>query len=236
MNARILRRAALLLGIVTPAWLMAQAPAPSAITPENAPAARARAKELRDTAQKRFAADKADCNTRVMAIGCLSAAQERRAESVREAEALQKEAARVEREARQAKVTDKEARRAAEEPADRARDQAAVTRFRESEAQRAAERERRAAEERGTLESRRAQVAAEQAAKQRKAEEHRREDAARAAGAPERARKRAERERKYAERAVKIDERKRDYARTLKRREADKAAAEAKAEPPAVKK
>ena len=77
MAYRIRSTLGCLLWLVTAA--MAGESPPPAITAENAPAARARAKEMRESAQKRFEADKADCNTRMLAIGCMTVAQERRA-------------------------------------------------------------------------------------------------------------------------------------------------------------
>jgi hypothetical protein len=89
-----------LLWLLLSAATMAQEPPPAGLSVDTAPAARARAKEIRAAAERRFQADKADCNTRMLALGCLTTAQDRRAASVQEAEALQKEASRVEREAR----------------------------------------------------------------------------------------------------------------------------------------
>ena len=199
----------------------------SPITAETAPAAKARAKEIRAAAQKRYEAEKAECNTRMIAIGCLSAAQDRRAESVKQAEALQLGANRVERAAREAKLAEKEARRAAREKEEASVRPGHEASFREQEAQRAAQREKRLADEQAKLENQRGKVAAEREAKLRQIDERRREDARRAAAAPENARKRAERERKHAEKVKKIDQRQRDYAEKLKYREAQKSADEA---------
>ncbi|MBI5109304.1 MAG: hypothetical protein HZA62_11205 [Rhodocyclales bacterium] len=204
-----------------------EAPVPR-ITADNAPAAKARAKEIRTAAQQRFESDKADCNTRMLAIGCLSAAQDRRAESVRQAEAIQREANRAERDAREAKLAEKEARRAAREKDDEGGRPVAEANYREQGAKRAAEREARQAAEQARLDSQRSRVAAEREAKQRKIEERRLEDARRAAAAPENARKAAERKRKHAEKVHKIEQRQRDYAEKLKYREAEKAAEEAR--------
>ncbi len=199
-----------------------------AITADNAPAAKARAKEIRAAAQQRFEADKADCNTRMLAIGCLSAAQDRRAESVRQAEAIHLEAIRAERDAREAKLAEKEARRAAKDKDDEVGRPVAEANYRGQEAQRAAEREKRQADEQAKLEIQRGKVAAEREAKLRKIEERRLEDAKRAAASPENARKAAERKRKHAEKVQKIEQRQRDYAEKLKYREAEKAAEEAR--------
>ncbi len=207
---------------------MAQdAPVP-AITADNAPAAKARAKEIRAAAQQRFEADKADCNTRMLAIGCLSAAQDRRAESVRQAEAMHREAIRAEREAREAKLAEKEARHVSRDKDDEVGRPVAEANYRGQEAQRAAEREKRQADEQAKLEIQRGKVAAEREARLRKIEERRLEDAGRAAAVPENARKRAERERKQAEKVKKIEQRQRDYAEKLKYRGAEQAAEEAR--------
>lgn len=220
--------------LASPGLMAQQTPAP--ITADNVPAAKARAKEIRAAAQARFTADKADCNTRLLAIGCISAAQDRLAESAREADAIQQEANRVEREARQAKLAEKQARRAAKDKDDEAGRPAAEPNYREAEAQRAAKREKRQADEQARLDSRRDKVAAERGAKLRKIEERRREDARRAAAAPENARKRAERERRYAEKVKTIEQRQRDYAEKLKVREAEKAAEETRRAEAAEKK
>ncbi len=199
-----------------------------AITADNAPAAKARAKEIRAAAQQRFEADKADCNTRMLAIGCLSAAQDRRAESVRQAEAMHREAIRAEREAREAKLAEKEARHVSRDKDDEVGRPVAEANYRGQEAQRAAEREKRQADEQAKLEIQRGKVAAEREARLRKIEERRLEDARRAAAVPENARKRAERERKQAEKVKKIEQRQRDYAEKLKYRGAEQAAEEAR--------
>ena len=135
--------------LASPGLMAQQAPAP--ITADNAPAAKARAKEIRAAAQARFNADKADCSTRMLAIGCISAAQDRLAESAREADAIQQEANRVEREARQAKLAEKEARRVERDKDDEAGRPAAEANFREQEAQRAAERATRREAEQSRL-------------------------------------------------------------------------------------
>ena len=95
MRSRLFLAMPLLL-LLAPASLRAQAVAPPpTITAESAVAERARAKAIRDAAERRYLADKADCNTRMIAIGCLTAAQERRAAAGREAEAIRKESHRV---------------------------------------------------------------------------------------------------------------------------------------------
>jgi hypothetical protein len=213
--------------LMSPALMAQDAPVP-AITADNAPAAKARAKEIRAAAQQRFEADKADCNTRMLAIGCLSAAQDRRAESVRQAEAMHREAIRAEREAREAKLAEKEARHVSRDKDDEVGRPVAEANYRGQEAQRAAEREKRQADEQAKLEIQRGKVAAEREARLRKIEERRLEDARRAAAVPENARKRAERERKQAEKVKKIEQRQRDYAEKLKYRGAEQAAEEAR--------
>jgi hypothetical protein len=213
--------------LMSPALMAQDAPVP-AITADNAPAAMARAKEIRTAAQQRFEADKADCNTRMLAIGCLSAAQDRRAESVRQAEAMHREAIRAEREAREAKLAEKEARHVSRDKDDEVGRPVAEANYRGQEAQRAAEREKRQADEQAKLEIQRGKVAAEREARLRKIEERRLEDARRAAAVPENARKRAERERKQAEKVKKIEQRQRDYAEKLKYRGAEQAAEEAR--------
>ena len=172
-------------------WAPAQAAEPPTLSVEEARAQRARGKSLKAEADARYEAEKAECQARMIAVGCMSSAKERHAAAVGEADTLQREARRAEREARQRKVDAKEAQRAAEAPGREAAQQADVERYREREAQRAAERERRQADADATLEARRGKVAAERAAKLKKIEDKQRELAQHAARAPERAAKRA---------------------------------------------
>lgn len=210
------------------AWALAQTvEAPSPLSLDEARVQRAKGKALKDEAEARYEADKAACQGKVIAIGCMSSAKERRTAAVKEADALEREGRKAEREIHRQEVEAKAAQRAAEAPGLEARQKADVERYREKEAQRAAERERRQAEEAKKLESRRSKVAAERAAQQQKLAARSQEDAKRAEKAPENARKSAERKRQHAERVKKIDERSRQYAELLKRREAEEAAKKA---------
>lgn len=207
------------------AWAFAQiTDASSQLTLDQARAQRAKAKDLKAQARKTFEAEKKACQDKAIAIGCMSSAKDRRAESFRQADALEREGRMVEREALRQEVDKKAAKREAEAPGRQAREQADIERYRESEAKRVAERERRQAAEVARIESRRSKLAAEQAARQKKTEERRQKDAKLAAEAPEMARKKAERERKHAERVKKIDERKRKNAEQQRRWEAKQAA------------
>jgi hypothetical protein len=197
--------------------------APSSLTLKEAQAQRTRAKALKAGADKAYAADRKACQKQAIAIGCMSAAKERRSELTRQADVLEREARAVELEARRREVEAKAAKREAAAPVREAKQQTDAERYRESEAKRAAERERRRAEEPEKLESRRAKVAAEQAARERKVEKQQKLDAKRAADAEDRARKKAEGERQHEERVRKIEERKQNYAEKLKRREAKQA-------------
>jgi hypothetical protein len=228
---QIRKRLALVL-LLFQGWALAQTTEPPTLSIEEARAQRARGKSLKTEAEARYEAEKAECQGKLIAIGCVGSAKDRHALAVREAEALERGGREAERELRRRELEEKEARRAAEAPARAAREQADAARYREKEGQRAAERERRQTEDLGKQDTRRSELAAERAAKLKKIEDKRQEEARHAARAPERAAKRAERERQHRERAKKIDERKQQYAETLKRREADEAAK--KAVPPAA--
>ncbi len=200
------------------------ADAPPPLSLDEARVQRATGKALKDEAETRYEADKAACQGKVIAIGCMSSAKERRTAAVKEADALERGGRKAEREIHRQEVEAKAAQRAAEAPGLEARQKADVERYREKEAQRAVERERRQAEESKNLESRRSKAAAERAAQQQKLAARSQEDAKRAEKAPANASKKAERERQHAERVKKIDERSRQYAELLKRREAEEAA------------
>ena len=228
---QIRKRLALVL-LLFQGWALAQTTEPPTLSADEARAQRARGKSLKAEAEARYEAEKAECQGKLIAVGCASSAKDRHVVAVREAEALERGGREAERELRRRELEEKEARRAAEAPARAAREQADAARYREKEGQRTAERERRQTEDLAKQETRRRQLAAERAAKLKKIEDKRQEEARHAARAPERAAKRAEREGRYRERAKKIDERKQRYAETLKRREADEAAK--KAVPPAA--
>ena len=228
---QIRKRLALVL-LLFQGWALAQTTEPPTLSADEARAQRARGKSLKAEAEARYEAEKAECQGKLIAVGCASSAKDRHVVAVREAEALERGGREAERELRRRELEEKEARRAAEAPARAAREQADAARYREKEGQRTAERERRQTEDLAKQETRRRQLAAERAAKLKKIEDKRQEEARHAARAPERAAQRAERERRYRERAKKIDERKQRYAETLKRREADEAAK--KAVPPAA--
>lgn len=183
---------------------------------------RAKGKALGAEAEARYAAEKAICQNKAIAIGCMSSAKDRHTEAVKAATALEREGRAVERELHRQEVEAKAAKRAAEAPAAEARQQADIERYRDKEAQRAAERERSRAEEAAKLETRRSKAAADRAAQQSRIEARRAEDAKRAAKAPENVRKRAEREKQHAEQVKKIDERARNYAELLRRREEER--------------
>jgi colicin import membrane protein len=219
----------LALGLIfSQTWASAQtADAPSSLSLDQARQQRVRAQALKDSAENTFAAEKAVCKSKAIAINCLSSARERRAVAVREANALESEGRKVEREARNREIEAKAAKRAAEAPALEAKERADAEGYRDREARRAVERKRKQAEEATKLETRRAEVAAKRAAQEKRLEARRVEDARRAARAPELAKRRAEREKEHAERVRKIDERKRNYADLLKKREVEAAAKKA---------
>jgi hypothetical protein len=205
------------------------ADAPSPLSLDEARAQRARGKALKVEAEKTYQSEKAVCQSKAIAINCMSSAKEKRIEAVRSAEAIEREGHKAEREAHKREVDAKAAKRAVEAPGREAKEQADVERYRDKEIQKAADRERNLTEEAAKLESRRSKLAAEKAARQKRVEEQSKEDAKRAAKAPENARKRAEREKDHADRVKKIDERARQYDELLKRRKADEVARQAAA-------
>jgi len=198
------------------------------ITPDTAAVARERADAMREEAERRFQKEKAECSTRMIAIGCLSAAQERRSEAGREADAIRAESFRVEREARKSEFAEKEARRAVEARQREEREAQRAAKYREDEAKRAQERERRSEDAAAELESRRGKAGAGREDQLRALEERQREQARRAEAAKDNARKRAERLRQHDLKVREIEQRKRDYEYKLKARQAEKAAEEAR--------
>ena len=207
------------------AWAAAQTTdAPSGLTLDQARAQRDKAKTMKVQARKTYDADVKVCQSKAIAIGCMSSAKDRRAETFKQADALELEGRTVERETLRREAEAKAAKREAEALGRQAKEQADTERYRENEARRAAEREKRQAEEPAKLESGRNKVAAEKAARERKLEERQKKDARQAAAAAERARKKAEDQQQHAERVKKIEERKRKYAEKEARREAKQAA------------
>jgi hypothetical protein len=214
---------------IAQAWSLVQAadapPALSmALSLEQARVQRVKAKTLKHEADALYEKEKVACQSKLMTISCQNSARERHIVAVRGAETMGREARTAEREIRQQEVAAKEAKRAAEAPANEVKQRADVERYREKEAQRAVEREKNLAEQATKLESRRSKASTEKAAREKKMEERRVEDAKRAEKAPENARKAAERKAQHAERMKKIDERVRKNAERRQRREADDAA------------
>jgi len=227
MHIRSLLALALML---TQAWAAAQTTdAPSGLTLDQARAQRDQAKTMKAQARKTYDTDVKACQSKAIAIGCVSSAKDRRAEIFKQADALELEGRTVERETLRREAEAKAAKREAEAPGREAKDQADAERFRENEARRATEREKRQAEEPAKLESRHDKVAAEKAARERKLEKQRKKDARQAEAAADRAREKAEKQEQQAERIKRIDERKRINAEQEKRRLAKQAAAESAA-------
>lgn len=225
MHIRIFLAVGLML---TQAWAVAQAPdAPSSLSLHEARAQRAKARTMKAQAKKTYDADVKVCQSKAIAIGCTSSAKDRRAETLKRADALELEGRTVERETLRREAAAKAAKREAEAPVRQARDQADAERFRDSEAKRAAERERRQAGESARLESHRRKLAADQAAHQKKLEKQQKDDIKREAAAADNVRRKAEGERQHEDRVRKIEERKRAYAEKLQRREAKQAAQQA---------
>jgi hypothetical protein len=145
MFIRILLAATLML---TQPWAAAQtADSPSQLTPDQARAQRAKARDMKEQARKTYEAEAKVCQSKAIAIGCMSSAKERRTETLKQADALELEGRTAEREASRREAEAKAAKREAEASKRQAKEPADAESYRKKEAERAAERERRQAEE-----------------------------------------------------------------------------------------
>ena len=97
MFIRILLAATL---IFTQPWAAAQtADSPSQLTPDQARAQRAKARDMKEQARKTYEVDVKACQGKAIAIGCMSSAKERRTETLQQADVLEREGRNAEREA-----------------------------------------------------------------------------------------------------------------------------------------
>ena len=132
------------------AGISAQTAAPP-LSLDDARAQRAKGKALKAEAEARYETERAECQSKLIAVSCMSTAKERHMHALREADALEREGRQAEREVHRLEVEAKAARRAAEAPGREAKQEADAERYREREAQRAAERERNLAAESAKL-------------------------------------------------------------------------------------
>ena len=158
----------------------AHAAPPVPRTLEEADAQRARASEMRSTAEKTLAAEQAACYQKFLVNSCLENAKRKYTNTVIEARKLDQPARDFQRDAKRTEVEAKEKQRAIDN-AQRATDQQQqAAEYRNKEAERAAERERKKAAKAEKAAAGRAKRAEEEAQRQKKNEERARRDAQRA--------------------------------------------------------
>lgn len=191
IHSLLVRSLSVLALLASPA-LWAQTAAPEVPVPqtlEQAAAQRARASQMVDEADKRYADEEAACYKKFLVNDCLADARKRQTDTVIESRKLDAPAREFEREAKRAEVEAKEAKRAAERPLRDADQKEQAETYRADEAAKAAEREKK-------IEAK----ALKAAEGRKKAEE---EQAKRLAKQQKRAKKDAERAAKKAEEAAK---------------------------------
>ena len=112
MFIRILLAAALMFA---QSWAVAQtADAPPRLTPDQARAQRAKARDMKEQARKTYEAEVKACQGKAIAIGCMSSAKERRTETLQQADALEREGRNAERDASRREAEAKAATRTAQ--------------------------------------------------------------------------------------------------------------------------
>lgn len=160
-------------------------------TLEQAAAQRERATQMVNEADRRYAADKAVCYTKILVNGCLADASKRHTDALIEARNVDIPARDFQREARRAEVEAKEAKREADRPIRDVEQKEQAEAFREDEATKTAEREKKiAAKEQQAAEGRQ-KLAEEQAKRQAKQQQREKRDAELAAKRAEKAAKAA---------------------------------------------
>ena len=157
-------------------WAQTQAPeVPQTL--EQAAAQRARAAQMVNEADKRYADEKAICYTKFLVNGCLADASKRHTDALIEARNVDIPARDFQREARRADVEAKEAKREADRPLREADQTKQGESYRADEAAKAAEREKKiAAKEQQAAEGRQ-KLAEEQAKRQAKQQQREKRDA-----------------------------------------------------------
>ncbi len=172
--------------------LWAQAPAPDVPqTLEQAAAQRARASQMVDEADKRYADEQAACYKKFLVNDCLVGARKRHTDAVIESRNLDAPAREFEREAKRADVEAKEAKRAADLPVRDADQKEQAEIFRADEAAKATEREKKIAAKAQKAAEGRKKTAEEQAKRLAKQQKRTKEDAERASKKAEEAAKAA---------------------------------------------
>ena len=193
MNIRRLLAHSLLIALPSlgaTAWAQ-NAAAPIPQTLEEANAQRARATQMRDTAEENFIAEQQACYAKFLVNSCLDEARKRHTDALIEARKLDAPAREFQREAHRAEVEAKAAQRAAEAPQREAEQKEQAENYRAEEAAKAAERERKIAAKAQQAAEGRQKAAAEQASRQAKLAKRAREDAERTARKAEEAKKAA---------------------------------------------
>ena len=146
-------------------------------TLEQAAAQRARAAQMVNEADKRYADEKAICYTKFLVNGCLADASKRHTDALIEARNVDIPARDFQREARRTDVEVKEAKREADRPVRDADQKEQAEGYRADEVAKAAEREKKiAAKEQQATETRQ-KLAEEQAKRQAKQQQREKRDA-----------------------------------------------------------
>lgn len=156
-------------------------PAPVPQTLEDADAQRARAVEMRRSADTLYTTDQAACYKKFLVSDCLAEAKKRHTQSLIDARNVESPARDFQRDVKRAEVAAKEAKRDAEQPARDADQKAHAESFRTDETAKAANRERKLTANAQKAEKGRQKTAAEQAKRHAKLEKRAKQDAERAA-------------------------------------------------------
>ena len=175
--------------LVSPAvWAQTQPPeVPQTL--EQATAQRARAAQMVNEADQRYADEKAICYTKFLVNGCLADASKRHTDALIDARNVDIPARNFQREARRTDVETKEAKREADRPLREAEQNEQADSYRADEAIKTAEREKKIAEKEKQAAEGRQKLAEEQARRQAKLQQREKRDAELAAKRAEKAAK-----------------------------------------------
>lgn len=176
-RSSLIRNLSALSLLVSPAlWAQTQAPeVPKTL--EQAAAQRARAAQMGNEADKRYADEKATCYTKFLVNACLADASKRHTDALIDARNLDIPARDFQREVRRADVEAKEAKREADRPLREAEQDEQAESYRADEASKAAERDKKIAEKEKQAAEGRQKLAEEQAKRQAKQQQREKRDA-----------------------------------------------------------
>lgn len=174
-----------LLALLSSSLVWAETPAPPEIpipqTLEQADAQRERAKQLRDEAERNYESEQKACYKKFLVSGCLDEAKQRYTQSIIHARELDIPAREFQREAKRVEVEAREAQRAADLPRREAEQKEQAEKYRAEESAKAAKRAQKKADKELKAAENRQKMAAEQAKRQAKLEKRAKKDAERAA-------------------------------------------------------